>query len=114
MLKTAVSSGFGGRYGIRVLDEIAKMRIFIVADRRLHRDRFFGNLEHLANLIFRHLHAHGEFFRRRLASHFLQHLARDAVQFTDRFDHVHRDANGARLVGDRARDGLADPPSRIG
>jgi hypothetical protein len=27
---------------------------------------------------------------------------------------VHRDTNGARLIGDRARDGLADPPRRVG
>src|SRR5204863_336034 len=27
--------------------------------------------------------------------------------------HVHRDADGARLVGDRARDGLADPPRGV-
>ena len=44
----------------------------------------------------------------------LQDLARDAVHLVDRLDHVHRDADGARLVGDRARDRLADPPGRVG
>ena len=29
-------------------------------------------------------------------------------------DHVHRDPDRARLVGDRAGDGLADPPRRVG
>jgi hypothetical protein len=45
---------------------------------------------------------------------FLQDLAADAVHLVDRLDHVHRDADGARLVGDRARDGLADPPRGVG
>ena len=44
----------------------------------------------------------------------LQDLARDAVHLVDGFDHVHRDADGARLVGDRTRDRLADPPGGIG
>ena len=34
----------------------------------------------------------------------------DLVQL---LDHVDRDADRARLVGDRARDGLADPPGRV-
>ena len=41
-------------------------------------------------------------------------LALDAVQLVDRLDHVHGHADRARLVGDAARDGLADPPRRVG
>ncbi len=37
-----------------------------------------------------------------------------AHQLVDGLDHVHRDADGARLVGDRAGDRLADPPGGIG
>ncbi len=44
----------------------------------------------------------------------LQDLARDAVHLVDGLDHVHRDADGARLVGDRARDRLPDPPGGVG
>ena len=32
----------------------------------------------------------------------------------DRFDHVHRDKDGARLVGDGSPDGLTNPPRRVG
>ena len=35
-------------------------------------------------------------------------------QLVDRLDHVHGDTDGARLVGDRAGDRLADPPGRVG
>src|SRR6201994_2222869 len=46
----------------------------------------------------------------RLAAYLMQHLPRGAHQLVDRLDHVHRDADRARLIGNRAGDRLADPP----
>ena len=48
------------------------------------------------------------------AAGLVEELAAGADQLVDRLDHVHRDADGARLVGDRAGDRLADPPGRVG
>ncbi len=45
---------------------------------------------------------------------FLHHLPRNAQQFIDDFHHMHGHANGARLVGDRAGHGLANPPGGVG
>ena len=98
----------------RVLDEVAEMRIFIIADGRLHGDRLLGDLQHLANLVFRHLHALAQLFRRGLTAHLLQHLAGNPVELVDRLDHVHRNPDGPGLIGDRARDGLTNPPGRVG
>ena len=39
---------------------------------------------------------------------------RGAHDLVDRLDHVHGDADGARLVGDRAGDRLPDPPRGVG
>ena len=44
----------------------------------------------------------------------LQELTGDADDLVDRLDHVHGDADRARLVGDGAGDGLPDPPRGIG
>src|SRR5471030_2866542 len=90
------------------------MRIVVVADRRLHRNWLFGDLHDLTDLIFWHLHLDGQRRGIRLGTRFLQDLARNAVHLVDRFDHVHGDADGAGLVGDRTGDGLAYPPRRIG
>src|SRR5207244_12943802 len=56
----------------------------------------------------------GQLLGGRLAAVLVQQLARRADQLVDRLDHVHRDADRPRLVGDRAGDRLADPPRRIG
>ena len=50
----------------------------------------------------------------RLAAQFLHELAAGAHELVDRLDHVHRNADGAGLIGDGAGDGLANPPSRVG
>src|SRR3546814_19484316 len=56
----------------------------------------------------------GQLLRGRLAADLVQHLPRGADQLVDGLDHVHRDADGPRLVGDRAGDRLPDPPGGIG
>src|SRR5581483_11758343 len=113
ILEARSGSRIRRRDGVHVLDEIAEMRILVVADRRLHGNRLLRDLEHLADLVFGHVHALGELFRRRLAAHLLQHLPRDAIELVDGLDHMHRNANGARLVRDRPRNRLAYPPRGI-
>ena len=49
-----------------------------------------------------------------LAAEHLHQVALRAHQLVDRLDHVHGDADRARLIGDRARDRLADPPGGVG
>ena len=91
-----------------------RCEIFLVADRRLQADRLLGDLQHLADFLQRHAELFGQLLRRRLAADLVQHLPRRAHQLVDRLDHVHRNADRARLVGDRAGDRLADPPRGIG
>src|SRR2546426_132513 len=49
-----------------------------------------------------------------LTAELLDELARGPDELVDRLDHVHGDADRAGLVGDGARDRLADPPGRVG
>jgi hypothetical protein len=44
----------------------------------------------------------------------LDELALDVHDLVQLLDHVHRDADRAGLVGNRARHGLPDPPGRVG
>ena len=48
------------------------------------------------------------------AAELLGQLLLRAPELVHDFDHVHRDANGAGLVGNGAGDGLANPPDGIG
>ena len=90
------------------------MRVFLFADRRFQRDRVLRDLEHLAHLGHRNVHAFGDLFAGRLAAQFLHKLAADADQFVDSLYYVHREADGAGLVRDGPRDGLPDPPGCVG
>src|SRR5262245_40621087 len=102
-----------GRDDLLVLDEITEMAVFFLADRRLQRDRLLRDLEDLAHLVDRHVHLGRDLFRSGLAAELLHELAGGPDELVDGLDHVHGDADGARLVGDRAGDRLADPPGRV-
>ena len=64
------------------------------------------------------LDRHAQHFRQLIvgwfAAKFLEHAPLFTHQPVDRFNHVHRNANSAGLVGNRSRDRLADPPGCIG
>ena len=97
-----------------VLDEVAEEGVAVLPDRRLERDRVAGDVEHLADLLVGDVHRAGDLFLGRLAlQDLLQAVARLAHP-VDRLADVDREADRAALVGDRARDRLADPPGRVG
>src|SRR5262245_51996055 len=102
------------RDDLLVLDEIAQMTVLFLADRRLERDRLLGDLQDLSDLVDRDLHLGRDLFRSRFAAELLDELAGGPDELVDGLDHVHGNADGAGLVGDRAGDGLADPPGRVG
>src|ERR1700676_4526512 len=58
-------------------------------------------------------HALADFLGARFAAQLLHQLPAGADQLVDRLDHVHRDADGAGLVGDGASNGRATPPGRV-
>src|ERR1039458_5685176 len=113
-LEVHADHAFGRRDYGAVLDEVAEVRIFFFADRGFERDRFLRDLQHLAHFRYWNVHALGDFFAGGLASQLLHQLPRGADQLVDGFDHVHRDADGARLIGDGAGDRLPDPPRGVG
>src|SRR5213593_3167523 len=59
---------------VLVLDEVAEMRILLVADRGFQRQRFLGDLEHLAHLLERHAELLGKLLGRRLAADLVEQL----------------------------------------
>src|SRR5581483_2683426 len=113
-LKIDVHDRVGRRHDALVLDEVAEMAVLLLADGRLERDRLFGDLQNFADLVQRDLHLRGDLLGRRLAADLLDQVARGADQLVDRLDHVHGNADRARLIGDRARDRLANPPGGVG
>src|SRR6266566_8277658 len=102
------------RLGLLVLNEVAELGLFLLADRLLERDWMLRHTEDVAHLRGGHLELDGDLVRPRLAPEPLDELALDVHDLVQLLDHVHRDPDRARLVRDRARHRLADPPRRIG
>ncbi len=105
--------GVGGRQDALVLDEVTEARVVFLADGRVQRHRLLRELEDLPDLVERQLHLGADLVGRRLAPELLDQVAARADELVHRLDHVHRNADRPRLVGDRARDGLTDPPGRV-
>src|SRR5215469_17702139 len=103
-----------GRDQALVLDEVAQVGVLLLTDGGLEADGLLRDLEDLADLVQRELHLLRDLLRRGLAADLLDEVAAGADQLVDRLDHVHRDADGARLIGDGSGDGLADPPRGVG
>src|SRR5215467_11129233 len=114
LAQVRLNGGVDRQDRVLVLDEIAEVGILLVADRSFQRQRLLSDLEHLAHLLERHAEFLGKLLGRGLAADLVEYLARLTHDFADGLDHVHGDADGARLVGGSARDRLPDPPGGIG
>src|SRR5580692_2764579 len=74
-LQIQVDDRFGRRDDLAILDEIAQMRIFLLADRRLERDRLLRDLEYLPDLADRNVHPLRDLLGGRLAAELLDERA---------------------------------------
>src|SRR5829696_1544901 len=100
--------------GLLVWDEVAERRLLLLADRLLERHRQLRHAQDLADLLGRHLELLRDLVWSGLPPEPLHELALDVHDLVQLLDHVHRNADRPRLVRDRARDCLADPPGRVG
>ena len=103
-----------GRLGALVGDELAELGLLLVADGLLQRDRGLGGALDRVDLLGVDAGDLGDLLRRRLAAELGDELALGAADLVELLDDVDRDADRARLVGERAGDRLADPPGRVG
>jgi hypothetical protein len=97
----------------RVLDQVA-VEALAVADRRLQRDRLLDELQQVRHALGREARLGGELLDRRLAIQLLGEHAALAEHAPDLVGDVDGNANRPALVGERAGDGLADPPGGVG
>src|SRR6185503_5901742 len=108
------------RDGVRVLDQRTELRVAVVADRRLERDRHPTPALRLFDAfrcdrparILRKLVR--DFDGRWLAPELDRELASRPRHALHRLDHVHRHADRPRLVRDRPLECLSDPPGGVG
>ena len=97
---------------VLVLDEVAELRLLLVADRLLERDRRLRRPADRLHLFDRHVRIVGV---STLASRALAPARsfRSDRMILFSFSRRHRHADRPRLVGERPGDGLADPPRGV-
>ena len=96
-----------------VLDEVTELAVAVLAQRGVQGDRLTAVLLDLDDLLGGHVELLGQLLRGGLAAQVLEHLALHTRELVDDLDHVHRDTDGAGLVGHGAGDRLADPPGGV-
>src|SRR5438132_397744 len=89
------------------------MAIVLRSHWNLERDGLLGSLLDLAHTVGCQLELGRDLLIRGLATNVLLESPRYPRELVDRLDHVDRDADRARLIGNGAGDRLADPPGRV-
>ena len=102
-----------GQRRVLVGEEVAELGLILFADRVLERDRRLRAPHDLLDLRAREVEIDRDLDRRRVAAQLAAKPPLGADDLVVLVDDVDGHANRAALVGDRARDGLADPPRRI-
>src|SRR5919204_1260975 len=99
---------------LAVREEIAELAFVVGADRLVQRDGRRRSAERLVDMLNREAGSLGELLLRGIAPQLDLQAARRAAELLLALDDMHGHANRARVVGDGALHGLADPPSRVG
>src|SRR5438105_1032065 len=102
-----------GKRDVLVGEEMPELRLLLVADRLLERDRRLRAATDLLDLLEREIELPRDLGRGGLAPVLGPQLAFGPHDLVQLLDHVDRHPDRARLVGERARNCLADPPRRV-
>src|ERR1700752_4671390 len=98
------------RFGPLVGDELAELGLLLVADRLLERDRRLRGALDRVNLLRIDPRDVGDLLGGGLAAQLRDELALGTTDLVELLDDVDGDPDGTRLVGERTRDRLANPP----
>src|SRR3954468_9310272 len=109
-----LSGALEGGLGTLIGDELTELRLLLVADRLLQRDRSLRRALDRVDLLGLDAGDFGDLLRGGLATQLGDELPLGTADLVELLDYVDRDADGPRLVGERASDRLADPPGRVG
>src|SRR4051794_20450376 len=94
-------------------EEVPELRFVLIADRLLERDGRLRAAHDLLHLVERQVEVERDLEGQRLPAELGLQLALRAHDLVQLLDDVHRHADRARLVGERTRHRLADPPGRV-
>src|SRR5438270_6255488 len=103
-----------GKRQVLVRDEVAELGLVLVTDRLLQRHGGLRAAADVLDLVAGQIEVAADLGRDRLAPELGAQLPLGAHDLVQLLDDVHGHADRARLVRERARNRLADPPRRVG
>src|SRR4051794_354442 len=114
LLGEQLGGALEGGLGALIGDELTELRLLLVADRLLQRDRSLRRALDRVDLLGLDAGDFGDLLRGGLTTELGDELPLGTADLVELLDDVDGDADGPRLVGERASDRLADPPGRVG
>ncbi len=102
-----------GHDRVLVLDEVTEARVAVLADEGVEAGGVTVVGPDLLDPLGREVDLDRDLGGGGLAAQLHHQVALDAADLVDLLDHVHGQADGARLVGHRAGEGLPDPPGGV-
>src|ERR1039458_6783421 len=105
---------FVGRGGVFILDDVGKIIRLVIADGRVERCGADGGQPHLPDAGGGHVEFVGQLLVGRFAAKLLLQTHPNAAHLGNFVHQMHRQADGLGLIGERAFDGLLDPPRTVG
>src|SRR6266850_7142476 len=97
-----------------VFNQIAELGIPILANWSFERNWILHKFPGLANLLHGGIHLLRDLFRRRLSPQLTHELTRSVLEFIYYFDHMNRNTNSPRLIGNCSSNCLTNPPCGVG
>ena len=90
------------------------MAVLLLADRGFEGNRLLRYAHDLTHLVNGHIDLVRDLVGSRLVAVLMEELTLYLLDLVDGLHHMDGDADGSRLIRDRARDRLSDPPCRVG
>ena len=113
-LRSDSSASSNGSGGLAVGEEIAQLALVVGADALVQRHGGLRGRERLVDVLDREARGLGQLLARRVAAELDLEPAGGAAELLLPLDDMDGHADGARVVGDGALHGLANPPGRVG
>ena len=112
--KQGMACSVDRRRSVIIGDKVTEVAVFFLTDRRFQRNRLLRYPQDFSYLIDRHIQFISDFLSTRFMAVSMEQLAGNLLDAVNGFNHMNRDTDSTRLVGNRTGNCLTNPPGCVG